>query len=288
MSDERAASVPLLERFRVPALLLVAVAILAGVALMLLSRPKPVTITVLPPAPTPIPSATLTPSVTPTPGPYLVYITGAVASPEAVITLPYDSRVLDALQAVGGPLDNADLERVNLAQHLADGDQIHVPTRKAPADQTPAMTVIVVTPTPGALTVYVVGEVARPQSMVSLPAGSRVEDAIKAAGGATGKADLSQVNLSQRLNDGDYIYVPPREARAGLITPTPNHPPVVHINDATLEELQALPGIGPALAQAILDYRTEHGPFARLEDLDNVPGLGPAKLETLRGLIVFD
>jgi competence protein ComEA len=268
--------------------LLVAVSILAGVALMLLSRPKPVTITVLPPAPTPIPSATFTPSATPTPEPYLVYITGAVATPEIVITLPYDSRVLDALQAAGGPLSSADLERVNLAQRIADGDQIHVPTRKAADSQTPAVTVIVVTPTPGALTVYVVGEVARPQSMVSLPAGSRVEDAIQAAGGVTDNADLSRINLSQRLNDGDYVYVPPRAGTAELLTPTPNHPPIVHINEATLEELQTLPGIGPSLAQAILDYRTEHGPFTRLEDLDAVPGLGPAKIEALRGLIAFD
>jgi len=63
---------------------------------------------------------------------------------------------------------------------------------------------------------------------------------------------------------------------------------LVHINDATLEELQTLPGIGPSLAQAIVDYRTEHGPFMRLEDLDAVPGLGPAKLEALRELIAFD
>jgi len=288
VSEERATSTPILERFRVPALLLVAASILAGVALMLLSRPKPVTITVLPPAPTPIPSATFTPSATPTPEPYLVYITGAVATPEIVITLPYDSRVLDALQAAGGPLSSADLERVNLAQRIADGDQIHVPTRKAADSQTPAVTVIVVTPTPGALTVYVVGEVARPQSMVSLPAGSRVEDAIQAAGGVTDNADLSQINLSQRLNDGDYVYVPPRAGTAELLTPTPNRPPIVHINEATLEELQTLPGIGPSLAQAILDYRTEHGPFTRLEDLDAVPGLGPAKIEALRGLIAFD
>jgi len=279
---------PILEQFRLPILLLVAVTTLAGALLLLLNRPKPVTITVLPPAPTPIPSATFTPSATPTPEPYLVYITGAVATPEIVVTLPYDSRVLDALQAAGGPLTNADLERVNLAQRVADGDQIHVPTRKAANRQTPSVTVIVVTPTPGALTVYVVGEVARPQSMVSLPAGSRVEDAIRAAGGATDSADLSRVNLSQRLNDGDYVYVPSRGATAEMITPTPNRPPLVHINDATLEELQTLPGIGPSLAQAIVDYRTEHGPFMRLEDLDAVPGLGPAKLEALRELIAFD
>ncbi len=288
MPDERTAPTPILERFRLPILLLVAVTTLTGGILLLLNRPKPVTITVLPPAPTPVPTATLTPSATPTPEPYLVYITGAVATPEIVVTLPYDSRVLDALHAAGGPLSNADLERVNLAQHVADGDQIHVPTRQAADSQTPAVTVIVVTPTPGALMVYVVGEVARPQSVVSLPAGSRVEDAIRAAGGATDSADLSRINLSQRLNDGDYVYVPSREASVEMITPTPNQPPIVHINDATLEELQTLPGIGPSLAQAIVDYRTEHGPFTRLEDLDAVPGLGPAKLEALRGLIAFD
>lgn len=288
MPDQPSPHPSFLERFKLPILFLVAVATLAGIAMLLLNRPKPVTITVLPPAPTPVPSATPIPSATPTPGPYLVYITGAVATPEALLTLPYNSRVLDALQAAGGPLTNADLERVNLASFLADGDQIHVPTRKAADALTPAVTVIIVTPTPGALTVYVVGEVVRPQSMVSVPAGSRVEDAIQAAGGTTSAADLSRVNLSQLLNDGDYIYVPSREEATGLITPTPNHPPVVHINYATLEELQTLPGIGPALAQAILDYRTEHGPFASLEELDNVPGLGPAKLEALRGLVIFD
>ncbi len=115
MPDERTAPTPILERFRLPILLLVAVTTLTGGILLLLNRPKPVTITVLPPAPTPVPTATLTPSATPTPEPYLVYITGAVATPEIVVTLPYDSRVLDALHAAGGPLSNADLERVNLA-----------------------------------------------------------------------------------------------------------------------------------------------------------------------------
>lgn len=278
---------PLLERFRWPLLLVVAVATLAGVAVLLQNRPKPVTITVLPPEPTPIPSATPIPTATPTPGPYMVYVTGAVASPEAVITLPSGSRVLHALEAAGGPLVSADLERVNLAGRLNDGDQVHVPARESGSAQTPAVTVIVVTPTPGTYTVYVVGEVRQPQSMVALPVGSRVEDALRAAGGTTDKADLSRINLSQVLSDGDYVYVPPLAGEA-LITPTPNRPPLVHINYATLEELDTLPGIGPALAQAIMDYRMEHGPFASLQDLDNVPGLGPSKLDALRDLIIFD
>ncbi len=287
MSSPETRPLPLLERFRWPLLLLVAVTTLAGVAVLLNNRPRPVTITVLPPEPTAIPSPTPIPTVTPTPGPYMVYVTGAVANPETVVTLSFDSRVLHALEAAGGPLANADLERVNLAGRLNDGDQVHVPTRESDSAPVPAVTMIVVTPTPGTYTVYVVGEVMQPQSVVALPVGSRVEDAINAAGGTTDEADLSRINLSQVLSDGDYVYVPPLTGDL-LITPTPNRPVLVHINYATLEELDALPGIGPALAQAIIDYRTEHGPFASLQDLDNVPGLGPSKLDALRDLIIFD
>ncbi len=279
---------PLLERFKYVMYLLISVAIIAGVAVLLWKRPAPTTITIVPPEPTPIPSITPIPSSTPTPGPYAVYITGAVAEPEIVLTLPFGSRVLDAVQAAGGPRDDADLERVNMAQLLNDGDQVDVPTRKpgqAPAAKT--ATVIMMTPTPGAVTVYVTGEVVQTGSVVTLPAGSRVEEAIQLAGGTTDNADLQQINLSQVLNDGDLIYVPPLIGEAAL-TPTPNHSPVIHVNSATVEELDTLPGIGPALAQAIVDFRAENGPFASLEDLDNVSGIGPSKLEAIRDLVVFD
>jgi competence protein ComEA len=145
----------------------------------------------------------------------------------------------------------------------------------------------VVTPTPGSIQVYVTGETVESETVVDLPAFSRVQDAIEAAGGATDNADLSRVNLSQILNDGDYVYVPPLVGDA-IQTPTPNHAPLVHINYATVDELDTLPGIGPSLAQAIIDYRTENGPFASLDDLDQVPGIGPATLEDLQELVVFD
>lgn len=278
--------VPLLERYKYLIFLGITGALIAGIVALLWQRPEPTTITVLPPEPTAIPSSTPIPTATATPGPYAVYITGAVASPETVVTLDFGSRVLDALGAAGGPLENADLQRVNLAQRLEDGDQVHVPTREAAATAA-APQIQVVTATPGQYLVYVVGEVQNPESMVSLPTGSRVEDAIQAAGGVTENADLSQVNLSQRLNDGDYVYVPPVTGTA-IISPTPNRPPLVHVNSATLEELETLPGIGPSLAQTIIDYRIENGPFTSLEDLDNVPGIGPAKLEAIRDQIVFD
>ena len=279
---------PLLERFKYVIFLIVGVAIAVGVAVLLWRRPDPTTITVLPPGPTPIPSVTPIPSSTPTPGPYAVYVSGAVASPEVVVTLEYGSRVLHALEAAGGPAENADLARVNLAQVLNDGDHVQVPTREA-GDETVQSTPIiqVVTATPGTLTVYVTGEVQRPQSVLSLPTGSRIEDALEAAGGVTASADLSRVNRSQILNDGDLVYVPPLGG-SELETPTPNRPPLVHINSASVEELSALPGVGPALAQAIITYREDNGPFTSLEDLDNVPGIGPSKLDAIRDRVVFD
>ncbi len=275
---------PLLERFKTLIFAAITVAIIAGVVVLLMRRPEPATITVIPPEPTLIPSSTPFPSPTPTPGPYVIYITGAVAKPETIATLGYGSRVLDAVAAAGGVLDNADLERINLAQVLKDGDQVQVPTLK-PGEEQP--TVQMITSTPGSYTIYVTGEVAQPESIITLPPGSRVEDAIRAAGGATTNANLSLVNLAQALRDGDLVYVPPLAGDA-IETPTPNHPPVVNVNTATAEELDTLPGIGPALAQAIVEYRTQNGAFTSLSDLDNVPGLGPAKLEALRELVVFE
>lgn len=280
-------TLPLLERYKYVVFVIIALALIAGVVTLIWRRPEPTTISVRPPEPTPVPSATPPPTATATPGPYMVYVTGAVATPETIVTLDFGSRVRDALAAAGGPLERADLARVNLAQILEDGDHIHVPTRAAPAEAAIASRAQIVTPTPGSYTVYVVGEIAARETLLTLPAGSRVQDAISAAGGATDNADLAQVNLSQLLNDGDYIYVPPL-AGTTITTPTPNRPRLVHINVAAREELETLPGIGPKLAQAIIDYRTENGPFQRVEELDNVPGIGPATVDTLRERIAID
>ncbi len=278
---------PFLEKYKYIVFLVIAVALGAGVIMLLIGRPDPTTITIIPPEPTRTPSATPIPSATPTPGPYTVYITGAVASPEIVVTLDHGSRVLHALDAAGGPRPDADLGRVNLAQRVADGDQINVPTRVPGSEAPPTPAVRIITATPGLISVYVTGEVAQPQTLTDLPAGSQVGDAIEAAGGATGNADLSRVNLGQQLNDGDMVYVPPLVGE-GIQTPTPNRPVLIHVNTATLAELETLPNIGPSLAQAIIDYRTQNGPFRRLEDLDNVPGIGPATLEAIRDQVVFD
>lgn len=144
------------------------------------------------------------------------------------------------------------------------------------------------TPTPDPITVYVTGAVNQPESMVSLPAGSRVQDALDAAGGIVEGADLERVNLAQILRDGDQVHVPLIEESA-VELPTPSGgTALVYINSATLEELMTLPGVGEALAQRILDFRQANGSFADMNALDAVEGIGPALLQDLEGLIVFD
>ncbi len=139
---------------------------------------------------------------------------------------------------------------------------------------------------PAALVVHVVGAVRRP-GLYRLREGSRIAEAVERAGGATRRADLSLVNLAAPVADGIQVVVP-RRAPAGAgaaaaqsgAAEAPAGP--VHLNTATLEQLDALPGVGPSTAQKILDFRQEHGAFTSVDELDAVPGIGPARLEQLR------
>lgn len=140
-------------------------------------------------------------------------------------------------------------------------------------------------PPPAPITVYVTGAVAQPAMLVSLPAGSRVEDAIRASGGATNDADLTAINLAAVMRDGDQVHVPVRGETTALATP---NAVIVSINTADAGELETLPGVGPGLAAAIIAQREAAGPFASLDDLDAVDGIGPRLLETLAPLIRFD
>jgi len=143
--------------------------------------------------------------------------------------------------------------------------------------------------TTGEVIADVAGAVLRP-GVVRLAGAGRVVDAIAAAGGAAADADLNQVNLAAKVGDGDRIYVPrrgegppPAPVAGAPSSPTPSGP--VDLNSATPDQLDALPGVGPATAGAIVEYRTRHGRFRTVDDLLSVPGIGPAKLATLKPLV---
>ena len=137
------------------------------------------------------------------------------------------------------------------------------------------------------LLVHVVGAVRTP-GLYRLDDGSRVDDAIRAAGGAKPKAALDAINLAAPVADGQQVIVPLRgrgTASPGVASPGAAAAGPVHLNTATLQELDTLPGVGPVTAQKILDYRNEHGAFSSVDELDAVPGIGPARLAELRKLV---
>jgi competence protein ComEA len=199
-------------------LLVLVCLIVVGGVLILVRRPAPkpiVVTTAVIPTSTPLP----TPTPTPSPAPLRVYVSGAVRTPD-VYLLPPGSIVKDALQAAGGPTDDADLVRINLALGLYDQQQVYVPR----ADEaTPA---------------------------VQLPVSAPPPVPVASSSGVTGADDK------------------------------------VHLNTATVEQLDTLPGIGPVIAQRIIDYREANGPFAAPEDIMNVKGIGQATYEKLKDLIV--
>jgi competence protein ComEA len=141
----------------------------------------------------------------------------------------------------------------------------------------------------GGAVVHVAGAVRSP-GVYRLRSGARVDDALRRAGGATRRADLSAVNLAAKAEDGRQILVPERAppAAAGRAAPAgssaspppPGQP--LNLNTATLEQLDTLDGIGPGLATAILEYREENGGFGSVDELGQVPGIGEKRLESLR------
>jgi competence protein ComEA len=133
-------------------------------------------------------------------------------------------------------------------------------------------------------TVHVAGAVRHP-GVYELGPGARVQDAVRRAGGARGSANLDAVNLAARVADGQQIIVP--AAVGAAVVPgadpaavAPSAP--VSLGSATLEQLETLDGVGPATAQKIVAYRTEHGGFRSVDDLANVPGIGPKKLAAIK------
>ena len=155
------------------------------------------------------------------------------------------------------------------------------------------------------IVIHITGEV-KNEGVIYLEKGARLVDAIKEAGGETKEADLSQVNLAYELQDGQKIYIPNKNEKISQYiigingetidsngtntgnesTSSSKEGAKVNINTATQNELDGLPGIGPALAQRIIDFREENGNFKSIEDIQNVKGIGNSKFDEIKDKIV--
>ncbi len=202
--------------------------------------------------------------------------------PEAEIPLAppvadADDQGVEALEGAGETASPA-----GAAGAVAPGSAVDAPPGAAPgAAAGPA----------GEVVVHVVGAVPAP-GVQRLPAGARVVDAVEAAGGANGDADLARINLAAALVDGQQIYVlrvgeepplpPVGTGGAGPVAGADDAANPIDINRASATELEDLPGVGPATAEAIIAHREQNGPFASVDDLIDVRGIGDAKLEQIR------
>jgi len=167
---------------------------------------------------------------------------------------------------------------------LSRPESVEITIHPPPPTATPAPT-----STPRPILVYVTGEVARRGALQYLPHGSRVSDAVTAAGGFTDSANRELVNLAGILRDGDQVHIPSSEANSlDDAVPTASGGGLINLNKATLDELMTLPGIGPVTARNIIDFREGVGPYSDLQDLDDVPGIGPSTLAKLAELISLD
>ena len=156
-------------------------------------------------------------------------------------------------------------------------------------------------PTPSPYIVHVSGAVAEP-GIYSLITGSRIQNAIDAAGGHLPSANLDGINMAAFVEDGDQIWVPHQELM--FSTPQPNEPTssttpqtneeneqppiatlLININTASISELESLPGIGPQKASEIIAYRDGNGPFERIEEIEMVSGIGPVTFNNIKALI---
>jgi len=152
-------------------------------------------------------------------------------------------------------------------------------------------------PTSEPIQVHVAGAVVRP-GLYDLPEGSRVMDAVEAAGGFVADADKNSMNLAARVEDAERLDIPYIAGAAPAMqesftvitegTPSTSNEDLVNINTASAEELDTLPGIGPTTAQNIIAYRDENGPFGSIEDIVNVSGIGAATYDGIKDLITVE
>lgn len=196
------------------------------------------------------------------PAPLKVHVAGRVKKP-GVYTLPFNSRVQDALKRAGGPLPGADLGALNLADWAQDGSKIEVPNKSAPLP----------TPTP----TVIVREVRVP---VPIPATRDIRSSTKPQLGEGAPAN-------EGASTGEDVPRAVTESGGQSSNASPDflQKNPLDLNTATAQQLETLPGVGPKMAERILAFRAENGPFKAIDDLDEVKGIGEKRMEELRPLV---
>ena len=188
-----------------------------------------------------------------------VHIVGAIEEP-GTYTLVSGARLTDVIEMAGGISAGADTNAVDLALRLEDGQRYYVPYMGEE--------------TVGDVTVHVAGAVAKP-GLYTLPTGTRLIDAILAAGGTLSTADMHALNLAEPIRDGARYSVPVLRA-------------TVNVNIASASELESVPGISRTVAQAIVNHREASGAFTEVDQLLDVPGIGPSTLAAIRPFVSVD
>ncbi|MEU2199056.1 ComEA family DNA-binding protein [Isoptericola sp. NPDC019482] len=218
----------------------------------------------------------------------------ATARPDDVITLAGAPSGASAgpSQPPAGRTAGADAGAGTAADPAGTGD--------LDGEGAPAAPEAVPAPAPGTVVVHVVGEVREP-GLVTVPSGARVADAVAAAGGTTRRADAAALNLARAVVDGEQIRVPRPGEQVSSADGAPEGAGedgtgggsdasaggAVNLNSAGAADLEVLPGIGPALAERIVTWRDENGPFTSVDELDEVSGIGPSVLGQVRDLVTL-
>ncbi len=192
-------------------------------------------------------------------GSVFVHVVGAIGQP-GTYTLTPGARLIDLIEMAGGTSARADTNAVDLALRLEDGQRYYVPYVGEEAV--------------GDVTVHIAGAVATP-GLYTLPNGTRLIDAILAAGGTLSTADMHALNLAEPIRDGARYAIPVLRA-------------TVNVNIAGASELESVQGISRTVAQAIVNYREASGAFTDVEQLLDVPGIGPSTLAAIRPFVSVD
>jgi competence protein ComEA len=209
-----------------------------------------------------------------TPNTLVVHVAGAVNKP-GVYSFPFDARVRDAIRKAGGPTKNADVNALNLAAWLEDGTKIEVPEKQKPAP-------IVALPTPAESTPPIEPDAPLPEEEPSptpqarstpKPGERGTEDSLKSKKKVLPEVPRASTAAGEESQNADPKYFE-------------RHP--LNLNTATEDQLELLPGVGPAMAGKILATRKAKGGFKSVDELDDVPGIGAKKLEKIRPLVTVN